>query len=64
MCKCGDTCFLFTFFTNSLFSQKICFSNNKKFQIDLKVFFVAETNFLRKKCITKEKYPGTLKIFS
>ena len=63
MCKCGDTCFLFTFFTNSLFSQKICFSNNKKFQIDLKVFFVAETNFLRKKMHNKRKIPWDTQIF-
>ena len=57
-------CFLFTFFTNSLFPQKICFSNKKKFQIDLNFLFVAETNFLRKKCCAaKEKYLGRLKFF-
>ena len=38
----------------NIFSQKICFSNNKKFQIDLKFFFAAETNFLRKKGICKK----------
>ena len=57
--------FLFTFFANSLLSQKICFSNIKKSQIDLNFVVIAETIFLRKKCsATKEKYPGTLKMFS
>ena len=42
---------------------KILFFLKKFFQIDLNFFFVAEINFLRKKCATKEKYLGTLKIF-
>ena len=42
---------------------KILFFLKKFFQIDLNFFFVAQINFLRKKCATKEKYLGTLKIF-
>ena len=50
----------FSFFSKNLFQQQKKISNRFEF-----FFFVAETNFLRKKCCaTKEKYPGTLKIFS
>ena len=42
---------VFFFCRAIFFSQKICSSNYKKFQIDLKFFSVAETNFLRKKRI-------------
>ena len=42
------------YFVAQHFSQKICFSNNKKFQINLNFVVVAETNFLIKKIICKK----------
>ena len=56
--------FIYFFYKFSFFSKNLL-QQQTKIQIDLKFFVVAETNFFRKKrCAAKEKYPGTLKIFS
>ena len=55
--------FIYIFYKFSFFSKNL-FQQQKNFQIDLKSFFVAETNFLWKKMLcNKRKIPGDTQNF-